>query len=160
MEIISYSISALIVALGIICGLVLGKVAKEELKPGKKYLALLQSIIILLMVVFAAYFNLRPYIPVLLAFLFLARLHHVKVLQEPRPVFYYFAYIIFALLFFEASRSVSLIMFPSLIFAYGLPTGSLLLMRKKRIKHAFVVPAVFLALSLALFILSRNLLLL
>lgn len=159
MELINYALASFIVSLGIICGLVIGKMAKEELRPGRKYLAIMQSLAILLMVVFAAYLNLRPYITVLLAFLFLIRLHHVNILKEPKPSFYYIAYIIFSLLFFEASRSDSLIVFPALIFIYGLPTGSLLLMRKKRVKHAFIVPALFFALSLAI-ILSRTFLLL
>lgn len=158
MELINYALASFIVSLGVICGLVMGKMAKEELRPGKKYFAILQSLVIFLMVVFAVYLNLRPYITVLLAFLFLVRLHHVNILKEPKLVFYYIAYVVFSILFFEASRSASLIIFPVLIFIYGLPTGSLLIMRKKRIKHAFIVPGLFFVLSLAI-ILLRNFLL-
>jgi len=153
MELLNYAITAILVSIGIISGVILGKMAKEELKPGKKYFALIQTAIIFIMIVYASMFNLSAYVSVILAFLLLLKLSHFKFTEEPKPLFYYIAYAFFAFTFFEASRSASLIIFPSLIFIFGLPTGSLLLMRKKRIKHAFILPGFFFLLSMALILL-------
>ena len=154
MELANYAAASLIVAAGIFCGAALGYIAKEELKPGKKYLAVFQHIILAAIATMLVYSNSCPYLAVLFAFLFLARLRHVRFTEKPRQGFYYFAYAAFALLFFGTSTSSFFIAHASLIFLFGLPTGSLIFMQKGWLKRSLPLAAVFLVLSLLLFILS------
>lgn len=145
---ISYALTSLIVSLGVFCGVFLGYIAKEELKPGKKYLALLQNIILAVMLVLVAYFRPKPYIAVLFAFMFFVMLDHSGAIKGPKQACYYFVYAVFALLFFE---SRGFIPYSSLMFLYGFPTGSLLFMKKKGREKALFIAALFFALSLLLF---------
>ncbi len=88
MEPTSYFVSSAIVVLGIFLGVLLGYIAKEELRPGRKYLALMQAAILLLMVVFAVYYRLMQYIPIMLLFILLVWLEAKKITKEPKPGFY------------------------------------------------------------------------
>jgi len=157
MEMIGYLISVFIVALGIFLGIFLGYIAKEELKPGKKYFALMQTAIIIAMVILSVYFGLRTYISVMLAFILLVWLDNKKITKEPKPRIYYVLYAIFAFLFFEASNSPVFIAFDSLIFLFGLPTGSLMFMKKKWAKNPAALSVLFFVLSVVLFILLETL---
>jgi hypothetical protein len=153
MEPISYFVSSAIVVLGIFLGVLLGYIAKEELRPGRKYLALMQAAILLLMVVFAVYYRLMQHIPVMLLFILLVWLEAKKITKEPNPGFYYVLYMIFAFTFFEASKSCTFIVFDSLIFLFGLPAGSLMFMKKKWARNSAALAVLFIVLSAVLFFL-------
>ena len=157
MEPTSYFVSSAIVVLGIFLGVLLGYIAKEELRPGRKYLALMQAAILLLMVVFAVYYRLMQYIPIMLLFILLVWLEAKKITKEPKPGFYYVIYMIFAFLFFEASKTGSFIVFDSLIFLFGLPAGSLMFMKKKWVKNSVSLAVMFIVLSAVLFLLVGTL---
>jgi hypothetical protein len=160
MDIICYTGSLIVVALGIFLGVLLGYAAKEELKPGRKYLAMLQFAILCLMVFYSLYLWLSPYVPIMLFFILLVWLDTKKLEKEPKEKMYYVIYAVFAFAFFEASKSCSFIVFDSLIFLFGLPTGSLLFMKKKNwLKHSASLSIMLVAVSLLLFILLRTLML-
>lgn len=154
MELLNYFIAVILVSLGLILGVIIGKMTKEELKPGKKYFVLMQTAIIFIMIFYASMFNLSAYISVILAFLLLLKISNFRLTEEPKLGFYYLAYLCFAFTFFESSINASLIIFPSLIFIFGLPTGSLLLNRKKKIKHAFILLGFFFVISMILILLK------
>jgi len=157
MEPISYLVSSAIVVLGIFVGVLLGYIAKEELRPGRKYLALMQAAILFLTVAFAVYYRLTHYVPVMLLFILLVWLEGKKITKEPRPGIYYVVYAIFAFTFFEASKSCTFIAFDSLIFLFGLPTGSLMFMKKKWKRDSVSLAVMFFVLSAALFLIVGTL---
>ena len=144
---LNYMLTSLAVALGVFCGAALGYIAKEELKPGKGYLVLLQNAVLAAMVILVVYFNQKPYISVLAAFVFFLMLMHTKLAKEPNQVHNYFAYALFALLFFQSKGFVP---FSAMMFLYGFPTGSFLYMKKKGIEKAALVAGFFFALTLVL----------
>jgi len=130
MNVLNYSLTAVIAYLGLFIGFILAITAKEELKAGKKYFIFLQKVILLLIFIFLLLFIDLDYILVLLilAFIIVAVLkRRTKFNELP------YIYIILAVIFYLSSKKLNLfIIESSLIFLYGLPTGSLLTKRDKK----------------------------
>ena len=147
MEFLNYAIAAIIVALGLVCGIVLRLFTKEEMKAGKKYFIYLEhaffAAIIALMIYFKAYYALT----LLFVIAFFAFLYKGK-MKKPIPAS---VYIFFALLFFEASRNSAFILFSSLMFLFGFPAGSLIDLKKKRHTKAIISVILFLVIAFVLF---------
>lgn len=119
MSVIAYVLTAVIVYLGLPAGMIIGRLAEEELKPGKKYITFVQDILL------AA---------VVLAFLYYAVANLVAAALIAIAVFcvmYFFrrirSYIIYPILglLFYFSADIGFLLLSSLIFLYGIPTGSL-----------------------------------
>ena len=147
MEFINYILSAIIASLGIFCGVVLGYIAKEELKPGKKYLILLQYVLIAVMIVLMVYFRFEEEI----VFLFVAALFFVIYKTRFKKQIMPEIYVLFALIFSKAPAA-AFIVWSSLIFLYGFPTGSLLYMKKNWIKLCLIVSLMFFFISIILYL--------
>ncbi len=130
MNILNYSLTAIISYLGLLIGFLLAVIAKEELKPGKKYFIFLQTIILLLIFLFLLIFIKLIYLLVLLilASIIIYCLKRNKEFNELPYI-----YIILSVIFFLSSKILNLfIIESSLIFLYGLPTGSLLTKKSKK----------------------------
>ena len=132
MNVLNYSLAAIISYLGLSIGLILAIIAKEELKAGKKYFILLQKAILLLIFIFLIYFlkfNLINLIIVLLfIFIYLIKYYWNKRINES-----FYIYLILSIIFYISSKSLNLfIIESSLIFLYGLPTGTLLTTKNKK----------------------------
>lgn len=130
MNILNYSLTAIISYLGLFIGFLLAVIAKEELKPGKKYFIFLQKIILLLIFIFLVVFIDLNYILVLLilSFIIISVFKRKKEFNELPYI-----YIILSVIFFLSSKILNLfIIESSLIFLYGLPTGSLLTKKSKK----------------------------
>ena len=132
MNFLNYSLTALICYIGLFVGFFLAIIAKEELKAGKKYFLFLQKIILLLIFVFLLVFIKLNYILVLLILglivVYVAKNYFKDKIDD---VFYF--YIILSIIFYLSSKELNLfIIESSLIFLYGLPTGSLLMRKSKK----------------------------
>jgi len=130
MNILNYSLAAIIAYLGLFIGILLAIMAKEEIKPGKKYFIFLQKIILLLIFIFLLIYTDLNYILILLI-LALIIVHLLKTKKEFNELPY--IYIILSIIFFLSSKILNFfIIESSLIFLYGLPTGSLLTNKDKK----------------------------
>ncbi len=130
MNLLNYSLTAVIAYMGLFIGFILAIIAKEELKAGKKYFILLQKIILLLIFVFLLVFIELSYIPILLilAFILISILRSKKEFNELPYI-----YIILAIIFYLSSKQLNLfIIESSLIFLYGLPIGTLITKKSKK----------------------------
>lgn len=123
MEIINYSLSVLIVFLGLIAGIVLAKINPEELKQGRKYFILLQKgalFIIFLLLLF--FFKLDSIYIIISCILFLIFLYFVKLKKSIGIITYSLLAVI---LFISSFREAYFTYMAILIFIYGFPAGSL-----------------------------------
>jgi len=130
MNLLNYSLAALIAYIGLFIGFILAIIAKEEIKPGKKYFILLQKIILLLIFIFLLLFINLKYVVVLLilAFILISILRTKKEFNELPYI-----YIILAIIFYLSSKNLNLfIIESSLIFLYGVPIGTLMTKKSKK----------------------------
>lgn len=148
MEILNYSLIALITAVGLACGAVIGYFAKEELKPGKKYFILLQKILFTLAIAFLMYAN-RANVHYLWAgglIIFIYLYFYERINQA-------FAYAFLALVFSLASETGMFLPISASIFLYGFPAGSLNYKNKKMI---LICNILFIILAVILFFLIKS----
>ena len=130
MNLLNYSLTAVIAYLGLFVGFILAIMAKEELKAGKKYFLFLQKIILLLIFVFLLIYIDSNYILVLLLLVFII-IYLLKRKRKFNELPY--IYIILAVIFYLSSKNLDLFVIESsLIFLYGLPTGSLMTTKDKK----------------------------
>ena len=128
MECINFMLTALAIAAGPILGAILGWIAKEELRPGKKYHILLQKAIFTLAIILLMYANRTNvhYIWVGAAAIFLYYSYYTQIQEAV-------IYAALAVIFYLGADTNLALPIISLTFLYGLPSGSLLLKNKKQI---------------------------
>jgi hypothetical protein len=125
MNLLIYTLTAVIAYLGLFMGFTLAIIAKEEVKPGKKNLILVKKMILLIIFIALLMYTEVNYIIVLLVVAF-AIIQLQKTEKTP------LVYTILAVIFYLASKNLNLFMIESsLIFLYGLPTGTLLTEKNK-----------------------------
>ncbi len=155
MELISYVLTSLIVSLGIFCGVGLGWVAKEELKPGARYLVLFQNILAVLILAFVIYLK-QTNLIVISAILAFGIIYRTRLAKAPKTSFYFIVYVVLALIFSGSFKQESFAVISSLIFLFGFPTGSLIFMKKGWLKNSAYFAFVFFAVAnIAYFTISR-----
>lgn len=130
MNLLNYSLAAIISYMGLFIGFFLAIIAKEELREGKKYFIYLQKIILLLIFVFLLiYLRLNNILTVIVLIAILIPLLKTEKTLNTSP----YIYPILAVILYLSSKTLNLfIIESSLIFLYGLPTGSLLTGKKKK----------------------------
>lgn len=130
MTLLNYSLASLITYLGIFMGFALAIIAKEEIKPGKKYFIFMQKAILLLIFLFLLIYRKLNYIAASLV-LASIMIYLLKTKKKFNKLPY--IYTILAVIFFMSSKIINLfIIESSLIFLYGIPTGTLLTKRSKK----------------------------
>jgi len=146
MEILNYALVALVVSIGLILGKILAKIAKEEIKPGKKYLLILQKVLfcaIAAVLIYSSRTNVHyVWIGGLIIFAYLSffkRINHLIISA------------ILGIGFYLSSSTDHFLLISALIFLYGLAAGSLF-KEKKMIAGNLIV---FLAVSLLLFLVLK-----
>ncbi len=118
---------------GILFGLVLGLIASEELKVGKKYFILFKRIIFVFIFFLVNYYlYLAKNYYVLIPFTILAIVLFVIELVQKKPLYVLLNYVVFITPYFFVVEQKFQLLLAVLIFLYGLPTGTLL---KKIIKN-------------------------
>ncbi|MBD3204472.1 hypothetical protein GF327_09350 [Candidatus Woesearchaeota archaeon] len=156
MNFIDYSITLLISYSGIFVGIFLAFFAKEELPTAKPYLQVLQTLLLITIL----FFLIKVFNPIIFILIFTALFSGIFYMRKKLRLrkISIFMYPIFSLIFFLISKNDIFPYFASLIYLYGLPTGSLLgkytidtknsklLLKKIKIYSIyFIIPVVFYA---------------
>jgi len=150
MAFLNYVLVAIIAAIGLICGYFIAKIAKEELKEGRKYFIFLKRILLALILFFLllgfeVYILLSLIVSVLFLFFIL---YFFKNIVKKNVLIY----LILALVFFFSVKTKFFLIISSLIFIYGFPTGSLMFYQKKK-EMALARPLiVFLIIAILLYL--------
>ncbi len=122
-------LTSILIFLGLYAGLLIGWMAKEELKDGKKYLIILQKFIFILTVfLFSFYFNWWIIGLVLLVILSIALF---KLKKDYHRWLYYCLAILW---FFSFHNADALLIIPAMTFFYGIVTGSIFYYHAKKKK--------------------------
>lgn len=149
MEILNYSLVAIVISIGLFLGIWLAKIAREELKPGAKYLEVFSDLVLAgVFVVLAFHYQFDWVVIALLSAGYLALLF----LNQIKKI--YFFYFVFGIFYFITLDSKYFLILASLLFVYGLPMGSLEFYRKHP-KREYMKN---IALSIAAFLLSSHVL--
>jgi hypothetical protein len=133
-----FIIASVITFLGLVGGVIASYSNKQELEPGKKYFVWIQKILFMAIIIATVvYFSLNiipAFVIIAVAFLFC----FLRNLQK----FSFIIYILFGIILFFSSQIKQLFFLNcALIFLYGIPTGTMLKMKKRNIvfeliKHA------------------------
>ena len=146
MEILNYFLIAVVAAIGLILGRILAWTAKEEIKPGTKYLLILQKALFCLAIALLMYFNRTNvhyvWIGALVIFIYLSWFKKIPS--------YAFS-VILGILFYLASLTEKFVLISAVIFLHGLPAGSL--MKNKKMLALNVL--VFLINAMLLFLIGK-----
>jgi hypothetical protein len=138
-----YLLAALVAYLGLLAGLIVSLLSKEELKPGRKYFFLLQNCIFVSLCVIFLYVNKVHW----LANILVSTLVVIALYFARTPLSSAITYPIMGLMFFLSSKnSNAFSLVSSMIFLYGIPTASLQI--KKSYFRPFIVNAGFIAVVL------------
>lgn len=155
MEPTNYFLASVVVSLGIFCGAGLGYIAKEELKPGAKYLILFQNFLAVLIFAFAVYLK-QTHLIVISAIFAFGIIFRTRLARAPKTKFYFIAYFLLGLIFSGSISKESFVLMSSLIFLFGFPAGSLVFMKKRWLRNSAYFALVFIAAAnIAYFTISR-----
>jgi hypothetical protein len=142
MEILNYFLVSLIVFAGLFCGWLVGIIAKEELKPGKKYLALLEKFLFSAVFLIAIIFVVNN---MWLSIIFVGAL--VYLLGTDGPIKEIIIYVLFGITLYLSVERLFLLQ-AALMFVYGFPAGSL----EKGIKDIIIKYVWFIPIAVLLFL--------
>lgn len=110
---------------GILFGLILARIAPEELRPGKKYFSFLKRVIFVVIFFFGSY-HLLEKLFVLIPFLILMVIIFVIGLYSRNSYLEIINYSLFVVPYFFLTEPTAHLLLASLIFLYGFPTGTLM----------------------------------
>jgi len=145
MEITNFFI-AVIVYVGLVFGLLLKKIAKEEIKLGKKYLISVKNVILTAIIFILLYDFVRIDLLILFSliiFTLLTSFSQDVISKE------WIVYLFFAVFLYFSFRDINIFyLISSLMFFYGLVSGSLVSKKQIILSSSFVVLAVLLIVML------------
>ena len=125
MGLLSQLLVLLISLTGIIFGIILAKIAPEELSAGKKLFLIIKRTLFILIFFLVNYYLIQK-IFIIIPFTILMIILFVMELKTNNILYEIATYLLFIIpYFFIAEQSIQLLL-ASLIFLYGLPTGTLL----------------------------------
>ena len=114
---INQILGIMIIFIGIIIGIILGKITKEELKPGKKYILFFKNVLLAGIFVVSIAYSLNIIMSIVLVLILIYLLIFKFKFND------IIVYASFAFIYFIISKNILL---PVLMFIYGFPTGSLM----------------------------------
>ena len=136
MEFINYLCLVLVSYVGLGAGMILAYIAKEEIKPGKKYFKVMQNLLLIAItftVIYVLGFSWIPW------FIIVGALTYILSIENHRAKAFFMYLLLSVLLWISAQRHakifIALDLLPavaSLIFLTGIPTGTLLFDMKKK----------------------------
>ena len=150
MAYINYVLTSVVVGLGILVGLLIGSMAKEELKQGNKYFSILQLLAIT--AVFFVFGYSRYSLLISTGLALTALLVAVFLLGAKQDIV---VFLILGIVFYLSSSTGTFALLASLVFIFTLPTGSLFIARKKGIGTVALLSGIFLVLTNGLFFLFQ-----
>jgi len=125
MEAINYILGFAVIISGLVMGIILAKIAKEELEPGRKYILIFQKALLSAIMLVSVYFSeglMQIFFAGILVCLFMFGSFYNEIIAYSAFVIIYVAF---------AAKTDMLLLLSALMFVYGFPTGSLLFSRKK-----------------------------
>ncbi|TKJ17721.1 hypothetical protein CEE44_04275 [Candidatus Woesearchaeota archaeon B3_Woes] len=130
MDFLNYFLISLVVYLGLLIGIILSFMAKEELKDGKRYFILLHNIILGFILFFVLeFFRVNVYLALFLPLVLIVVLFYFNELYKKS----YITYFLLGIVFYISSKNVNfLLVVSSLILFYGFFIGSLQINFKKK----------------------------
>ena len=136
---INYFLVSFLAYSGLFIGMSLAFIAKEEIKPGRKYFVFLKKILLSLIIVFLFALNKLDYIIILLALaIVLVYFYKLRVNKGFKEDF--LIYLIFGAIFYLSYKNTNLFVIESsLMFLYGFPTGTLLVDFKSKWRSLFEI---------------------
>ena len=148
MQILNYFLISLVVYLGLLVGIVLSFMAKEELKPGKRYFILLHNIILGVILFFILEFlNINVYLILFLPLVLVVFLFKYSELYRKSWIIY----LLLGIIFYLASKNVNhLLIMSTLILFYGFLVSSLQFNKKDYYKILLMNLGFFICLAIFL----------
>jgi len=130
MNLINYFLISLIVYLGLLLGIVLSFMTKEELKPGKKYFILVHNILLGFILFFVLEsLNINVYLTLFLPLILIVFLFFYGLIYKKSNIIYF----LLGVVFWISSKNLNyLLIISSLIFFYGFLISSLQIDFKKK----------------------------
>ncbi len=130
MEVINYFLISLVTYIGLLIGIIISTMAKEELKPGKKYFILLHNIVLAFILFFVLeFFDVNIYLTIYLPLILIIGLFYFNDLYKKSNIFY----IGLGIIFYLSSKNINnLLIISTLIFFYGFLISSLQMDFKKK----------------------------
>ncbi len=153
MSMLSNFLAAVLAGLGVFCGAAIANYAKEELKPGRRYFIILEQAVLAAFAAAHIYYSAPFYSIALSSALFISSFFREQIEKKSKAMFCYFAYAAFAVILFWSAGAHFFVQLASIIFLYGIPSGSIVFMEKKKfgkLAFAFAVFAVPFILIMAL----------
>ncbi len=123
MEILNYFLISLVVYSGLLFGMVVSYLAKEELKDGKRYFVLLHNIVLAFILFFVLeFFRVNVYLALFLPLVLVVVLFYFNEVYKKS----YMVYLLLGIVFYLSSKNINLLLIvSSLILFYGFLIGSL-----------------------------------
>ena len=148
MEILNYFLISLIVYLGLVIGIVLAFMAKEELKPGKRWFLLLHNIILAFILFFILEFlNVNVYLILLLPLALIVFLFKYSELYRKSWVIY----ILLGIIFYLSSKNINqLLIISTLMLFYGFLVSALQFQKKDYLRILYINLGFFVCILLIL----------
>jgi len=149
MEFLNYILVSLIVYIGLIVGIVISYMAKEELKPGKRYFILAHNIILAFIIFFILEFlNANVYLTLFFPLIFIIFLFYYSEIYKKS----YVLYPILGAFFYVVSKNPKMFLLMStLTFFYGFLIGSLQIDVKSKNHFKIILQNILFFICLALF---------
>lgn len=130
MDFLNYFLISLVVYLGLLVGIILSFMAKEELKDGRKYFILLHNIILGFILFFILeFFKVNVFLALFLPLVLIIVLFYFNEIYKKS----YVVYVLFGIVFYFSSKNINLLLIiSSLILFYGFLISSLQINFKKK----------------------------
>ena len=147
-----YGLAALVSYLGLVAGLIISFLAREELKEGQRYFVLLQhSVVVVVFLVFMRVLEMNTVLSVFFAVVLVLALESTKRFDTSMIVYPILAVV----LFFSRATQNSLFVTSALVFVYGLATAAMQLdVNKKNYLKVLGKNIGFVVVSVVLFLIS------
>lgn len=139
MEILTYFFVLLTVFLGLLLGIIISFMAKEELKDGNKYFFLCKNLLfsLILVILFYSFLKINIYWNSLFFIVIFTFLTYIKIKE-------FITYNLLAIIFYLSSKDIFLFKIQSsLIFIYGIFAGSIFLEKNVELNKLQVTKKIF-----------------
>lgn len=149
MDFLNYFLISLVVYLGLLIGIILSFMAKEELKQGKRYFILLHNIILGFILFFILeFFKVNVFLSLFLPLILIVVLFYFNEIYKKS----YVVYVLFGIVFYFSSKNINLLLIiSSLILFYGFLISSLQINFKKKNYFKILLKNLLFFVCLALF---------